>query len=146
MRQAVRRKAVQPRLAAHFGRRLEQLKDSLARVDLRVTIAWNTDATDVGLWVFEPDGTKVFYQARRSKSAGELSQDMTQGYRPERYQIAKAPKGEHRVVVLYYSPNPNLLGCETHVEVVVQRKAGSPDERVERHTVILRKVNDRRGV
>ena len=96
--------------------------------DLRVTISWNTDATDVDLWVIEPDGTKCFYQHNRTKNGGELSQDQTQGYGPERYQIAKAQPGEYRVIVHYFAANPNLLAGETHVNVVVTRNAGTPQE------------------
>ena len=107
-----------------------------------MTISWNTDATDVDLWVIEPDGTKCFYQHKRTKSGGELSQDQTQGYGPERYQIAKAPAGEFVVLVHYFGANPNLLGGETHVNVVVTRYAGTPQETVERHTVILKKHNE----
>jgi uncharacterized protein YfaP (DUF2135 family) len=63
--------------------------------------------------VIEPDGTKVFYSAPNSKNGGELSQDMTQGYGPERYQMRKAVPGEYKVIVHYYGANPNLLGDET---------------------------------
>ena len=56
-------------------------------------------------------------------SGGELSQGMTQGYGPERYSIAKAKKGAYRVIVHNYGTNRNLLGAETHVNVVVTRHA-----------------------
>ena len=85
------------------------------------------------------DGEKCFYQRKQTKSGGELSEDMTQGYGPERYQAMKALPGEYRVIVHYFSPNPNLLGGETHVNVVVTRHAGTPQETTERHTVILKK-------
>ncbi len=110
--------------------------------DLRVTISWNTDATDVDLWVIEPDGTKCFYSHNRTKNGGELSQDQTQGYGPERYQIAKAQPGVYTLIVHYFRPNPNLLGGETHVNVRVTRFAGTPQETVERHTVILKQHNE----
>ena len=138
MREAIQRKAVSKEVADHFGNRLEGLSKMLNPHDLRVTISWNTDGTDVDLWVIEPDGTKCFYQNRKTPSGGELSQDMTQGYGPERYQIAKAQKGVYQVKVHYYSANQNLLGGETHVNVVVTRHAGTPQEDVERHTVILK--------
>jgi uncharacterized protein YfaP (DUF2135 family) len=112
---------------------------SKAQSDLRVTISWNTDATDVDLWVIEPDGEKCFYSHNRTKSGGELSQDMTQGYGPERYQIKKAQKGTYRIVTHYFAVNPNLLAGETHVNVTVTRHAGTPQETTERHTVILKK-------
>ena len=57
-------------MANHFGERLEHLDSSRAQNDLRVTISWNTDATDVDLWVIEPDGTKCFYGHNRTASGG----------------------------------------------------------------------------
>jgi hypothetical protein len=137
MQDAVAKKAISKALADCFGERLEGLKVPAPKADLRVSISWNTDATDVDLHVIEPDGRRVYYQEPKSPSGGELSQDQTEGYGPERYQIAKA-EGEYRVVVHYYSANPNLLGGETHVQVVVVRFAGTDKETVERRTVILR--------
>jgi uncharacterized protein YfaP (DUF2135 family) len=141
MQQAIRHRQVSKKLADHFGERLERMISPQPRSDLRVTISWNTDATDVDLWVIEPDGTKCFYQHNRTKNGGELSQDQTQGYGPERYQIAKAKPGVYTILVHYFRPNPNLLAGETHVNIVVARQAGSPQEQVERHTVILKQHN-----
>jgi tetratricopeptide (TPR) repeat protein len=142
MLDSLRRKAVGPALANYFDGRLGQMSNLQSNADLRVTISWNTDATDVDLWVIEPDGTKCFYQNAHTPSGGELSQDQTQGYGPERYQVAKALKGKYRVLVHYYNNNPNLIAGETHVNVVVTRFAGSPREVTERHTVVLRKKGE----
>jgi hypothetical protein len=142
MQEAIRRGAVKGALANVFGERLEAMRKAQPAGDLRVTISWNTDATDVDLWVIEPDGTKVFYQNRTSKNGGKLSQDMTQGYGPERYQIDHAQPGLYTVIVHYYGVNRNLLGGETHVNVAVVRKAGSPEETVERKTVVLKQHNE----
>jgi hypothetical protein len=139
MQEAVRKKAVDRKLADLFGERLEGLATPQTRSDLRVTISWNTDATDVDLWVIEPDGTKCFYQNKQTPSGGQLSEDQTQGYGPERYQIAHAKAGAFKVLVHYYGVNPNLLAGETHVNVIVTRHAGSPREKVERYTVILKR-------
>ena len=114
--------------------------------DLRVTISWNSDATDVDLWVIEPGGEKCFYGNRRTRSGGELTEDMTQGYGPERYQAKRARPGEYRVVVHYFRANPNLLGGETHVQVVITRFAGTPQETTERRTVILKKEKEHKEV
>ncbi len=141
MQDAIRKKALRKELADHFGERLEKMTAPQPKSDLRVTISWNTDATDVDLWVIEPDGTKCFYQHQRTKNGGELSQDQTQGYGPERYQVKEAKPGVYTVIVHYYRPNPNLLGGETHVNVNVARNAGTAQETVERHTVTLKKHN-----
>jgi hypothetical protein len=142
MREAIRRQAVEGALADLFGERLEGLARDTQTSDLRVTISWNSDATDVDLWVIEPDGTKCFYQHKQTKNGGELSDDMTQGYGPERYRVASMMKGTYRVMVHYYAANPNLLAGETHVNVVVTRHAGTPQETTERHTVILKKQGE----
>jgi tetratricopeptide (TPR) repeat protein len=141
MQEAIRSHRVGSKLVDLFGERLEQMARPQPKSDLRVTISWNTDATDVDLWVIEPDGTKCFYQHNRTQSGGELSQDQTQGYGPERYQIAKAQPGVYTVLVHYFAVNPNLLGGETHVSLTVTRFAGTPQEQTERHTVILKQHN-----
>lgn len=139
MQQAIRKKAVRAELLDHFGARLEKMADPSPRSDLRVTISWNTDATDIDLWVIEPDGTRCYYQNKETPAGGRLSDDQTQGYGPERYHIPTAKPGEYTVIVHYFSANPSLLGGETNVNVVVAKNAGSPDEVVERRTVILKK-------
>jgi hypothetical protein len=42
------------------------------------------------------------------------------------------------VVVHNFNPNPNLLGGETHVHVVITCYAGTPREVSQRHNVILK--------
>ena len=142
MRQAIRKHAVSKELANHFGERLEQLFSVKTQSDLRVTISWNTDATDVDLWVVEPDGTKCYYKQNRTKNGGELSQDQTQGYGPERYQVTKALPGTYTIYAHYYRMNQNLLAGETHVNVIVTEFAGTPQERSRRHTVTLKKNDE----
>jgi tetratricopeptide (TPR) repeat protein len=138
LRDALTRKAVDGKLANLLGDRLEELAGTQVQSDLRVTISWNTDATDVDLWVIEPDNFKVYYGARQSPSGGMLSQDMTQGYGPERYQMGRARPGTYVIKVHYFAANPNLLAGETHVNVIIARHAGTPQEVIERHTVILK--------
>jgi tetratricopeptide (TPR) repeat protein len=129
-------------LAEYFGERLEGMAGVRQQADLRVTISWNTDNTDVDLWVLEPDGTKCFYQNQKTSSGGQLSQDQTQGYGPERYQIEKAQPGVYTVIVHYFRADGNLLAGETHINVLVTKHAGTPEESVERHTVLLKQANE----
>ena len=129
-------------LAEYFGERLESMAGVRQQADLRVTISWNTDNTDVDLWVLEPDGTKCFYSNQKTSSGGQLSQDQTQGYGPERYQVEKALPGVYTIIVHYYRADANLLAGETHVNVLVTKHAGTPDETVERHTVLLKQANE----
>jgi hypothetical protein len=133
-------------LADYFGERLEGMASVRQQADLRVTISWNTDNTDVDLWVMEPDGTKCFYQNQKTSSGGQLSQDQTQGYGPERYQVQKALPGVYTVIVHYYRADANLLGGETHVNVLVTQHAGTREETVQRHTILLKQANEQTEV
>jgi hypothetical protein len=137
MQQAIRSGKVSGTLANHFGERLEKMQEPSPRSDLRVSITWNTDGTDVDLWVQEPNNEVCCYQRTKTSNGGELSGDQTQGYGPERYRIEKATPGEYVVLVHYFAANQNLLGGETHVQVAVTRFAGTPQEVTERKTVIL---------
>ena len=141
MRDAIRRKAVSNKLIDVFGERLEGFDAKNLQADLRVTISWNTDQTDVDLWVIEPGGEKCFYGHQKTSNGGELTQDITNGYGPERYQMIKAKKGEYRIIVHFYGDhrgNKQIVEG-THVNVVVRRNAGTPQEVSQRQTVILRR-------
>jgi hypothetical protein len=97
-------------------------------VDLRVTLEWYVDATDMDLWVDEPTGERVIYNHNRSVIGGRLSHDMTQGYGPEEYLLHKAPNGEYTVRVNIFrtdqlNPNGAIL-----VRARLYRNWGRPDE------------------
>jgi hypothetical protein len=83
---------------------------SLLDVDVRVTIEWNTGATDMDLWVDEPSGERAIYSHPRTAIGGRLSNDMTSGYGPEEYLLKRAIPGEYRISVNVYAAdriNPN---------------------------------------
>ncbi len=142
LRETLARHKLAPEVSAFFKQRARELDPNPQPSDLRVTISWNTDATDIDLWVIEPDGTKCFYSHPSTKNGGELSTDQTQGYGPERYRVQKASLGEYRILVNYFAANNNLLSGETNVQIVVTRYAGTPQEQVERHTVVLKKTGE----
>ena len=76
--------------------------------DLRVTISWNTDATDVDLWVIEPDGTKCFYSAQpeqeRRRTVAGSDAGLRAGALPDR-QGAAGRVQDHRPL-LHVQPEP----------------------------------------
>lgn len=142
LRSALRQGKLSKDQREYFTKRLDEVARKEDTADLRVSITWNTDNTDVDLHVFEPKGAHVYYEAKRSPDGGQLSDDQTQGYGPERYQIAKASKGEYVIKVHYFRANPNLLGGETHVNVTVTRNAGTDQEKVMRFTKVLRRQGE----
>ena len=101
-----------PRLAALGVERnlIDARLRALLDVDIRVFIEWNTDATDMDLWVDEPTGERAIYSHPRTEIGGRLSNDMTQGLGPEEYLLRRAIPGEYRISVNVYatdSINPN---------------------------------------
>ena len=83
---------------------------ALLDLDLRVVIQWNTAATDIDLWVDEPNGERAIYNYPRTLIGGRLSNDMTAGYGPEEYLLRRAAPGRYRVFIHAYAHdalNPN---------------------------------------
>ncbi|AFM11265.1 YfaP family protein [Turneriella parva] len=71
-------------------------------MDIKVILYWDTNFTDVDLWVTDPANERVFYGNRRSKIGGELDIDITTGYGPETFTQKAALPGEYLVQVQYY--------------------------------------------
>jgi Ca-activated chloride channel homolog len=118
--------------------RLRKLLD----VDVRITLSWDADLTDVDLWIIEPTGEKAFYSNPRSAIGGNVSRDFTQGYGPEEYCLRKAVEGNYLIQANYYgSSQQTLLGPAT-VKAVVITNFGRPDEARQELTLRLDKVQD----
>ncbi|HOU91477.1 MAG TPA: hypothetical protein PLU22_10565, partial [Polyangiaceae bacterium] len=110
--------------------------------DLRVTITWNTDATDIDLWVTDPLGERCYYADRELESGGTLLDDLTQGFGPERFAAETTIPGTYRVEVHYFGNNGNRLLAETYVNAIVVTHAGTDEERIDRYDVLLENVGD----
>ena len=94
-----------PRLRALGSRKflLDPRLVTMLDVDLRVVIEWNTGASDMDLWVDQPDGERSIYSNPETDIGGRLSNDMTSGYGPEEYLLRRAIDGEYAVRVNVYA-------------------------------------------
>jgi tetratricopeptide (TPR) repeat protein len=121
---------------------------ALLDVDLRVVIEWNTEETDLDLWVDEPNGERAYFGNDETRIGGRISDDMTDGYGPEEYLLRRAPAGTFTVRADVYSSdelNPNGASRITarlirnfgrpgeteelvEVELLPERESGSADE------------------
>lgn len=113
--------------AEQGGALLEDRVEVFARVpakDVRITLTWDTPGTDVDLWVTGPDGERVFYGNRQGKAGGSLDTDVTTGYGPETFTLARALPGSFRIQAHYYGG-----GAPTWVEVTVVEQEGQVGER-----------------
>jgi hypothetical protein len=129
------------RLEAAAGRvdpRLRKLLD----VDLRVSLSWDADLTDVDLHVFEPTGEHAFFGHNRTTIGGLVSHDLTQGYGPEEYLLRRALPGKYEIKVHYYgSRQQTLVGPATMIATVFTHW-GRADEKKEILTLRLDSPRD----
>jgi uncharacterized protein YfaP (DUF2135 family) len=98
---------------------------------------WNTDNTDVDLHVTEPSGEECYYAHRDTRSGGELTQDVTQGYGPEMYVLRAAPHGRYEVRAHYFASDTNRMTARTKVYATVFENWGSKDEKLSEKVVTL---------
>ncbi len=124
----------------------EQLGDILPKsltalldVDVRITLEWNTDKTDMDLWVDEPSGERAIYSNPNTLLGGRLSNDMTRGYGPEEYLLHVAPKGTYKVLANVFAADVLNRNGATSVTVRLYRDWGRPTEKVESFVIELKK-------
>jgi hypothetical protein len=108
----------------------------LLDADVRIVLTWDTDATDMDLWVLEPTGEKCFYEHPLTTLGGRISSDFTGGYGPEEYMVRRARRGVYRVKANYYGTRSQGLAGPTTVQGTVITGFGRPEER--RRAVTLR--------
>lgn len=119
----------------------------LARVDprlrrnmplgLRVVMAWDTDDTDIDLWVTDPLGEVASYANRLTWQGGAMSPDATGGYGPEEYAVRHAKPGKYLVQAQFYGHTQQVLSAGTTVMVRVTTGFGTPQSRDEWMTLRL---------
>jgi len=95
-------------LITHFGQidlmtKVDKRIYNFCDVDLRVTMQWDTDKTDIELHVIEPTGDTCYSFHNKTKIGGMLSRDFTYGYGPEEYLLHRAIPGEYTIFAKLYS-------------------------------------------
>jgi Vault protein inter-alpha-trypsin domain len=127
-----------PRNASHDLR----LHDGAA---LQVDVMWDTNYSDVDLYVTEPGGEKVMYQHRKSAQDGLLHADITTGYGPEIYTVPRPAAGAYEIAVDYYATDDTEVAFETLVHAVVHQRTRSGVDRRE-YILLLTKGKEHRIV
>ncbi|WP_106092422.1 tetratricopeptide repeat protein [Enhygromyxa salina] len=108
--------------------------------DIKVYLTWDTDRTDVDLWVINPKGEKVFYSHRQGAFGGTLYGDVTTGYGPESFTAKTAKAGTYAVEVNYYGSGGAMKEARGELLVVVNE--GREDEQQHTFPYVLPKVGD----
>lgn len=112
-----------------------KFRESL-QTDLRIMIAWDADNTDIDLHVVEPGGEEAFYGHNRTERGGLVSHDITDGYGPEEYLIAKAPAGDYAIFCNYFASHQQTVLGPATVTATIFTNWGRADEK--RQTLAIR--------
>jgi len=100
----------------------------LLDLDVRISMSWDADLTDVDLHVYEPNGEHAYYGNRNTALGGLVSRDFTRGYGPEEYVLREAHPGTYTIKAHYYgSTQQDLTGACT-VIVTAFTHYGRPQE------------------
>ena len=100
-------------------------------VDVRIVIGWNTDNSDIDLWVTDPRNEKCFYSHNETEIGGKISKDVTAGYGPEEFCLRKAWKGKYKVEVNLYGDSRQTLGGPIAIKAELFTDFGKPTQKRE---------------
>jgi Flp pilus assembly protein TadD len=95
--------------------------------DIKVYLSWDSDRSDIDLWVTTPSKEKVFYSHKIGKNGEALFDDVTTGYGPESFTAKDAQPGTYTVQVDYFGTRRSAFP-EARGEVTVVLHEGSADE------------------
>merc|ERR1711964_828054 len=106
-------------------------------MDLRISLAWDTDDVDIDLHVIDPANEECYYSHRLSQQGGLVSRDFTKGYGPEEFMLREANPGKYKVYAKYYSNHQKKFDSGgTTVTMSLFTNYARPNQ--ERQTVTLR--------
>lgn len=100
-------------------------------VDIRVVVQWNTAATDIDLWIDEPNGERAIFHNPLTAAGGRLSNDMTSGYGPEQYMLRRSRRGNYNIRLDVYAGDPLNPNGATWVTVRIYKDFGRRNQREE---------------
>ena len=106
-------------------------------VDIRVVLTWDTDNSDMDLWVTDPEEERCFYLYRQTYLGGIISQDVRGGYGPEEFMLKKAPKGNYKIEVNYYGNHSQKQLLPVSLRITFFTHYGTPQEKKQETTVRL---------
>ena len=78
-------------------------------LDLRVVLSWDSDNSDMDLWVTDPNGEKCYYANKLTYQGGLISDDFTGGYGPEEFVLRDAKPGRYTVQANYFGDRQQVV-------------------------------------
>lgn len=105
-------------------------------VDIRIVLNWDTDNSDMDLWVTDPYGEKCAYDNTLTHIGGAISRDFTGGYGPEEFLIKQAVNGTYKIQANYYGSTEQTLIGPTTIYLDIYTRFS--DNKEKKETITLR--------
>ncbi len=121
-------------------------KDTPETFDVRITVDWNHNDTDIDLHVIDPNLEECWYSHKRTKIGGQISQDMTQGFGPEEFTLKNAIKGDYFVKINYYGDRYQKVENPTFMKVTLHKYYGTKRQSKEIKIIRLTKSREKQIV
>lgn len=106
-------------------------------LDLRVVLNWDSDDSDMDLWVTDPNGERCYYGNRATYQGGQLSPDFTGGYGPEEFSLRKARPGKYKVEANFFGERQPLVTGATTLHLQLSTGWGTAAQRDQQVTLRL---------
>lgn len=110
-------------------------------VGIRVVLTWDSDNSDMDLWVIDPNNEKTFYSNPLSAQGGKISDDFTGGYGPEVFWLKQPMKGEYTIKAHYYGDHQQIVTGPTTAFMRLIRHWGTPQQ--SEHILRVKMTKDR---
>lgn len=94
-------------------------------LDLRVVLSWDSDNSDMDLWVTDPNGEKCYYGNQNTYQGGLMSDDFTGGYGPEEFSLRDAKPGKYKVEANFFGDRQQLVTGATTLQLKLTTHFGS---------------------
>ncbi|MFL6587140.1 MAG: VIT domain-containing protein [Luteimonas sp.] len=106
-------------------------------LDLRAVLSWDSDDSDMDLWVTDPDGEKAYYGNRLTRQGARMSPDFTRGYGPEEFALRDAKPGTYRVEANFFGQHQQLVTGATTLQLWLSTGFGTAAQTDQRITLRL---------
>ncbi|MET4615343.1 Ca-activated chloride channel family protein [Stenotrophomonas sp. 2619] len=107
-------------------------------LDLRVVLSWDSDNSDMDLWVTDPNGERAYYGNRLTYQGGQMSQDFTGGYGPEQFSLRDAKPGKYKVEANFFGSREQLVTGATTLSLRLSTHWGTGKQRDQQVTMRLK--------
>lgn len=106
-------------------------------LDLRVVLGWDSDNSDMDLWVTDPNGEKCYYDHQLTYQGGLISDDFTGGYGPEEFVLRHAKPGKYKVEANYFGDREQIVTGATSLTLTFSTGWGAARQSDEKVTLRL---------